>query len=501
MARTVHARWIIEGDLRALTPVHVGGETEGNVVDLVPAVDGRGRFYVPGTSLAGALREWMTRRVLGGEPAVDGLWGFQRSDAGHASFVTVEDAVVALPKGASVEVRDGVGIDRVTGAAAPSVKYDRAVLPRDSRLAIRILVDAALADDAAHVESQVAELVRALSQGLIRLGAGKTRGLGRVVLENAKVLRQDLGSRAGMLSVLRGSPEELRIDELAALPMNPVPMLEVTVDWRSVGPLMVGSGRANLGVDHLPLVGHTDDGVALVVPGSSVKGVLRANAERIVRTVMASGAQKAEKGDEFRAQIDVPLVSELFGATGEGAEDAEWMPGLGAVGIDDAYAHHRADAGDWAKIEAAATDADVLEGLRTAGLEKSTVAYHVAVDRWTGSAADRQLFTTVEPFAIEYEPLRISIDLDRLSEDSAPAGLGLLLLALRDLARGSLPLGFGGNRGLGEIAVDAIRFEGQDLPVDMQELATFAWAAPWDLSFAGEIGRAWIEYVEGGDQS
>ena len=35
---------------------------------------------------------------------------------------------------AVAEVRDGVGIDRMRGAAADRYKYDRAILPRGTRL-------------------------------------------------------------------------------------------------------------------------------------------------------------------------------------------------------------------------------------------------------------------------------------------------------------------------------------------------------------------------------
>ena len=71
------------------------------------------------------LRQWCEKTF--GRPAVEKVWGFQEGDKGHASFVTVDDLYVGdaqlIP-----EVRDGVGIDRYTVAAAKHIKYDRAIL-------------------------------------------------------------------------------------------------------------------------------------------------------------------------------------------------------------------------------------------------------------------------------------------------------------------------------------------------------------------------------------
>ncbi len=65
-------------------------------------------------------------------------WGFQDGDQGHASYVVVEDMPVVAAAAVVVEVRDGVGIDRESGAAAEGIKYDRAILPRGTKLAFAL---------------------------------------------------------------------------------------------------------------------------------------------------------------------------------------------------------------------------------------------------------------------------------------------------------------------------------------------------------------------------
>ena len=58
MAREIRERLVVRGALEALTPLHVGGIGSDADSDLPLARNGRGLFYVPGTSLAGPLRSW-----------------------------------------------------------------------------------------------------------------------------------------------------------------------------------------------------------------------------------------------------------------------------------------------------------------------------------------------------------------------------------------------------------------------------------------------------------
>ncbi len=95
MARRIHSRLIITGQLIAQTPLHVGGFGNSPDTDLPLAINGRGDFYVPGTSLAGVLRAWCEQNFQGlkiqsGASLVADIFGPKREkgkDEGHASFV------------------------------------------------------------------------------------------------------------------------------------------------------------------------------------------------------------------------------------------------------------------------------------------------------------------------------------------------------------------------------------------------------------------------------
>src|SRR5690606_26985245 len=59
VGRRMTARIRARGWLRTESPLHVGGLGSDPSDALPIAVDGLGRLYVPGTTLAGVLRHWM----------------------------------------------------------------------------------------------------------------------------------------------------------------------------------------------------------------------------------------------------------------------------------------------------------------------------------------------------------------------------------------------------------------------------------------------------------
>ena len=266
MARDTTTRFTLTGTLKCVTPLHVGGFGDDPDTDLPLARDGLGRCYIPGTSLAGALRQWC--RAAFGEEAVRAVWGFQDGDEGHASYVTVDDLFVDDDK-LVPEVRDGVGIDRRTGAAAESIKYDRAVLPRGTALT-GFRITAEVSDERPALDMLKA-LKGALEKKQVRLGAAKTRGLGKLLLEGATLNWVATNTRDGVLKLLTGSDEPLPPEKLAALPPPPKtpPRLDITIGWKPDGPLMVKAGFDGIAVDMLPLVSATAGGVSLVLPHES----------------------------------------------------------------------------------------------------------------------------------------------------------------------------------------------------------------------------------------
>lgn len=539
MARKIASRLKITGKLIACGPLHVGGANGNADVDLALAVNGNGKLCVPGTSLAGPLRAWLRQRV--GEEEVRKAWGYQeqrpaeREPQGHASFVIVEDGLVRLPAGATVETRDGVGIDRVMGAAAEHVKYNRAVLPSGSEIELEMTVE--LEEKNGADRSHIIAALQALQRGEIRFGAARTRGLGKVTLKDLSVCEQDLLSFRGMLNTLRNKKDALDVKNLNAGILPGVPTLHIKIDWSPRGPLMVKAERDGMAVDMLPLVSAKGGDLTFVLPGSSIKGALRSQAERIVRTVCGVSApmlksprkdfmrqlEMRDARDKRQEEAETPallLIGGLFGAAGraeakdeEIREEGPPLPGLSALTVEDCYAAQRFTPRHWEAIESApnAGDAQVRkesqsplqQALQNAGLTQMQQAFHVAIDRWTGGAADGFLYTVLEPHGVAWEPMRLTLDLARLREEDRRPAVMCLLLTLRDLVNGRIPLGFAANRGMGAIEVTGVEIAAENLNNELNDLKDVKIVdgklGGWSERLKTSLESAWEKY-KGGEE-
>lgn len=573
--RSVTTRLRVRGQLEVMTPLHVGGLGHDPDVDLPVALDGMSRVYVPGTSLAGVLRSWMAGRARGAVAGLDNLWGFATDVEGAASRIFVRDGLVFSPDGmtslpaARLESRTSVGIDRHTGTAARGFLVSRAVVPVGSYIALELDLESqapAITLDRARLGA----LLQALTDRQVTLGAAGTRGLGRIRLTDGVTIEEhDLASRDGLLALLRGAPARISLGTLRADPqLAPRDILGITVKWEPLAPVMVRADRAGAVFDSLPLAGADGSGkVRLVLPGAGVKGALRSHAARILRTVTHERAPVpagppagvVQDAAVFRAQLaQLPLAAALFGAAPDEAgalsatqrtyvipreadkhidveeenvpSETESRPtddwhatGLGALSVADCRSTGTIDTATWQRIATSANlDRVQRDTLRRAGIAQ---ADHVAIDRWTGGAADGLLFTVAEPWNVSWEPLDLRVDLTRLraalpapacsepdergADDDRPDRVGvennntltadqavaLLLLVLRDLRDGWVPLGGGTNRGCGDIRVTQLtvtdggtsRDLADYLACDAGQALLEAWRMAWAAPGGGQV--------------
>ena len=170
------------------------------------------RFYLPGSSLRGVLRSaaerlvgrWQPEWTQASDPFTNRAEAWVRAERrehrppdgaaiyahagpiercfGHTALRgrwTVEDAWIKDEQSLRVLVRDGVGIDRATGAARESVKYQFEALISGEHEAV-FCTTLTLVNYELWQLGLLAHLLAALDMGELRLGYGTRRGLGRV---------------------------------------------------------------------------------------------------------------------------------------------------------------------------------------------------------------------------------------------------------------------------------------------------------------------------------
>lgn len=500
--RRLHARLRLTGTLVAEAPLHVGGEGVDPDSDMPLARDGQGRLYLPGTSLTGAIRAALPERPATVEAT---FWGATRRapSADHASLVWVMDGLVTTDH--APEIRDGVGIDRVSGTAKEEIKFERPVLPPGTRIEFDMTVELPAESDKPAAIALLADLVAAAdpSRGWLAIGAAQTRGLGRVSLTDWQVRCQRLDTADAILDLVRHGPRHGGDDLTAAVRTQAATAVtpcrwQLKIAWAAASPMMVKAAGEGERIKMLPLTTRDRHGAGrrLVLPGSGIKGALRSHAERIERTLRGNDALADKKLHE---QLDTaPLAVELFGSSGprrrqERAAAGGWRRGRGAVTAADCVATETVTA---LQIEKLATE-EPVEWLAASGPDATDapsgldIAYHNAVDRWAGGAADAFLFAAVEP-RLQWEPIVLTLDLARLPPGRA-APLSLLMMVLRDLGEGWLTLGFGGNRGYGEIEVSRIEISGADPSDDTAPPLSLTWDRGSGWTGAGATFAAWLE--------
>lgn len=490
-------RITISGTLLAETGLHIGGTDEDAAVDMIVSVDATGTPIIPGTALTGALRG-----VLDPGHAGTARWG-DAEDIG-ASPIEVDDSVLQGADGAAsrgeltLDIRDGVSISRFWGSAVSGMLYNREVLPAGSSFTFRARVATTEHDDGnegATCACAACDITRALCAG-IQVGAGATTGLGRVRLDDPLFAVLDM-SRQGMETLLGGGPEPVAwAGGTGAGPARP----RLELAWRPLGPIMSKVSLEGRAVDAIPravqrqqrdaVTGEVTGRVHLLLPGSSVKGSLRAQSEKIVNTIMGPDPGSGPPEDSALAQLELLEAAARSRYRPSGTEDPDhpWGPiGLlygaatrgrktaggrrGAVLVDDIASTRPIPAEDWAALMVLALkdkdkDADTPALAAKAHHLGFKLTTRVAVDRWTGGAAEHLLYTSLDPYFTgegDWSPITLTLDLPRLGDpegDDARAALGLLWLTIEDLRRGRFGLGFGQTRGYGAVRVGTVTGSG-----------------------------------------
>lgn len=421
--RRMEVRWVICGILTLETAIHLGGVGSERVDMPVLRDPQYGKPLLLGTTLTGALRSALADRLVGyltnEPPDVANLFGACRGDDnGSQSPLIVFDAIGELPANQGIEIRDGVAIDPVSGIAEDHKKYDYEVLPAGTTFPLRIdlVLPAPVNTNSAHPLTEKALLTTlataldSFTHGEVAFGARRSRGLGKVrAVWFAR--RFDLSSAPGWLEWILSDhqqPFAIRPDQLgicnaieAAAPadLHPIELahdkrkrIVIDLDLHVVHDILVRSPSTE---PSAPDVTHLHSSGSPILPGTSLAGVMRAHALRIARLV------RGRKNDA-EWWIDC-----LFGPRSEGQRPTN-------------------RSGTWASRVR-------ISESRLTNSHKQTQT-RVAIDRFTQGTIPTALFNEQSDVAGR---ATVQVELWNPKEGE----LGLLLLVLKDLLNGWLPVG------------------------------------------------------------
>lgn len=442
-SRRIVERVLIEGTLRMETPAHFGNGDVVGVTDMPLLRDPlEGKPLLTGASLAGALRNYL-REYERGYGAVSGgladdLFGKIAGRTSMQSWLMVDDALGDSP---GTELRDGVAIDPRTRTAEKGKKYDIELLQAGTTFPLSF--ELLLTEDNKNLLDALALALHGLESGEIGLGQRKRRGFGQCRVESWRVRRFDLTTPKGMVGWLsndRADETQIEVTDGQGIMQllgvkSPVDdrrrrfTMEVACTLASSLLIRSGSGAADA-PDMVHLTSRRNGKDAPVLSGTSLAGAVRARAFRIANTLWPNDREQAEY-----------VVNAMFGRRIEGQEDKP--SGSLVLTRETELAHTR----------------DLVQS-------------RVKIDRFTGGSFPTALFTQQPAFGGEQATVKLHITLHR-PED---AQIGLLLLVVKDLWTGDLPLG-------GESSVGRGRLQGRHATLTLGELGK---PTTWQIEQAGD---------------
>jgi len=427
--REIQRRIIVRGCLVLESPTCLGSGDSDSPTDTPLLRDSISQAaLLTGASIAGSLRNYLGEYEQGytaQESQADlatTLFGAARQDdnGDQSPLITFDSISSSVP---SLELRDGVKISSKTGTAEDGAKYDLELLSPNTvfPLQFELLVDEKNNDQ---LKKALVIALQGLEKGEISLGMKKRRGFGRCKVTEWQVWDFDLTNpqqcrewlefdhwTPGCLATAHQQGQN--IADLLGVTLDPSEdrrkrfTLKATFSLECS--LLIRAGQASVG--KAPDVVHLKSNGKPIVSGTSLAGVLRHRAERIVKTL-----QNASSDDE------PVLIKSLFGDVDEKSKAAQ---------ASRLIVH----------------EAEIKEA-------HDMVQNRIAIDRFTGGAYHGALFDEQPVWGNDNTELTIDLELRNPKEYE----IGLLLLLLKDLWTGDLPVG-------GESSIGRGRLKGKEATI------------------------------------
>lgn len=449
ISRKIVRRIVVEGDLVLQTPAHFGNGDGTDLIDmplLTDSLDDK-MPLLTGSSIAGALRSYVREREHGFRQQIDRytqanqsasvlLFGSNKgNEYGEQSALIVEDA---YGKNAAIELRDGVRLEGASRTSAEGALFTIEMWKAGTTFPLRFELIVRENDDTFKLKRALATALVGFKDGGVTLGSRKRRGYGQTSATGWRVKEYDLTNAGELLDWIATGASELsgfsQPDIVQALGVGETitdqrRMFRLKGEFSLDGSLLIRSGS---GPDSEQEAAKTTDsqhpdmihlhsarllptdgtrGQMPIVSGTSLAGALRARAFKIARFIAPPTGEGKKAGND--------LIEHLFGADMEKSV----MPEASRI---------------------TASEHVVSEAKNT------LVQNRVSLDRFTGGARDGALFSEQPLFGGPQS--RVLVDLHLANPQACE--IGLLLLVLKDLWTGDLPLG-------GEISVGRGRLYGQ----------------------------------------
>lgn len=436
--RNIYKRIIVKGTLVLDTPTCLGSGDADSLTDLALLRDSvdETKALLTGASIAGALRNYLSEYDQDLSLATLLFGADRQDDQGDQSPLIVYDAI--SNKEIDLELRDGVKIDGKTGTALPHAKYDFELLSEGTEfpLFFELLIDEG--KDESQIKQALAIALSGFEKGEIAIGMKKRRGFGCCYVKEWQVWKFDLKNAQHRLAWLTFDrdwadknaihPKEGTVEQIFGdIGNDQRDFFKISATFSLIGSMLIRSAEYSerKTPDAVHLKSKRMNKQESIISGTSLTGVLRHRAVRIVKTLNPNVV--VPEGKDRQPEV----VEEIFGFVAED-EKRKNTPK--------------------AKSSRLVVREKVIEN------PIELVQTRIAIDRFTGGALHGALFDAQPVFGSD--ETRVTLELKLRKPEKYQ--IGLMLLLLKDLWTGDLPIG-------GESSIGRGRLQGINAEITCQK--------------------------------
>ena len=413
---------ILCGEIQNLTPLIIGsGKNDHCDIDIL--LDYKGIPFIPATSFLGVLRHAFTQKDSILKDEFDKFWGNSYEKESFQSSIRCSDLYPFSNK-FKIKIRDGVKIDNARGIAEDKGKYNFQILEPGKWFKLRLEISVK-ENQKEYFEKMALCLKSILESGDFSVGARTQNGFGRLKGHNIKIMVYDFNKSSNIFKWLnneniKDTTHELdqKYPKASKLFISKINFI-VNAKFILKTSLLINSGsNENFNASHIKSIniskGKKEQQEVFALPGTSVKGVIRARAEKIVQTL--SQNVLVENNCEHTQESNI--IKKLFGFVDTDKSNSnQTLSKRSKVIVQEKYLQEF----------------------------KSYEQHRIKVDRFTGGAINGALFSSLpighnkkhENFKKDY--IELSLKINKCKDYEA----GLILLVLKDLWVGDCTLGSG----------------------------------------------------------
>lgn len=414
--------------MQTYSPLRISSGIDDGITDILVLKDKKGKAFIPGTSITGVLRARMSS--IYNPEAIDRLFG-SIDDDGNQSMINISDMML---ENAYIVNRDGIKINSFTGVSEQGAKFDFEAIDKGATGKLNIEVtlreDNLLEKNKPNIsyrsehknlnfavngdvyEEMTATLADMLTEG-ISVGALTTKGYGKIKsIEPVKMYVFDFKNAQDAINWWqylndKTLQEPLYIGNSLVSTVSEKDFV-MQMDFALQGSMII----RDYDVDER----DEEDNIAAVqmksgddfeIPATSIKGVLKSRAYKILMSLNHHDEQKTEK-----------FLDALMGKESD-KDDKNDKGKKSRIYIDEIY-----------------VKPNVLHSKKQS---------RNRIDRFTGGTIDSALFTDKPIWQTDKSKATISINLR--VQDCEQKEAGLMLLLMKDLWLGNLSIG--GNKAIG----------------------------------------------------